>query len=142
MFRPPYGDRDRGVDAAAGGAGYRYELMWSVDSMGWKGVSPDRVPQRCLTVALLDEIILMHVDSASSDAAAVPAVIGALRAGRLWFRARLGTACGGVPGEEHSADWCALFHSGKWSGRQAVKGSRDSSPPNLHTTRTCDPQSL
>jgi peptidoglycan/xylan/chitin deacetylase (PgdA/CDA1 family) len=79
-FRPPNGDRDRRVDAAAGGAGYRYELMWSVDTLGWKGVSPNTVLQRCLTAAMPGEIILMHVGSASTDAAALPAVIAALQA--------------------------------------------------------------
>jgi peptidoglycan/xylan/chitin deacetylase (PgdA/CDA1 family) len=79
-FRPPYGDRDRRVDAAAGGAGYRYELMWSVDTLGWKGVSPNTVLERCLAAAMPGEIILMHVASASTDAAALPAVIAALRA--------------------------------------------------------------
>jgi peptidoglycan/xylan/chitin deacetylase (PgdA/CDA1 family) len=79
-FRPPYGDRDRRVDAAAGAAGYRYELLWSVDTLGWKGVSPDIVLQRCLTAAVPGEIILMHVGSASTDAAALPAVIAALQA--------------------------------------------------------------
>jgi peptidoglycan/xylan/chitin deacetylase (PgdA/CDA1 family) len=79
-FRPPYGDRDRRVDAAAGGAGYRYELMWSVDTLGWKGVSPATVLQRCLAAATSGEIILMHVGSASTDAAALPAVIAAVQA--------------------------------------------------------------
>ena len=79
-FRPPYGDRDGRVDAVAGAAGYRYELMWSVDTLGWKGVTPATVLQRCLAAATPGEIILMHVGSASSDAAALPAVIAALQA--------------------------------------------------------------
>ena len=79
-LRPPYGDRDRRVDNAAGGAGYRYELMWSVDTLGWKGVSPSTDLQRCLAAAMPGEIILMHVGSASTDAAALPAVIAALQA--------------------------------------------------------------
>ena len=64
----------------AGAAGYRYELMWSVDTLGWKGVTPATVLQRCLAAAGPGEIILMHVGSASSDAAALPAVIAALQA--------------------------------------------------------------
>ena len=79
-FRPPYGDRDGRVDAVAGAAGYRYELMWSVDTLGWKGVPPATVLQRCLAAATPGEIILMHVGSASTDAAALPAVIAALQA--------------------------------------------------------------
>jgi peptidoglycan/xylan/chitin deacetylase (PgdA/CDA1 family) len=79
-FRPPYGDRNATVDAAAGAAGYRYDLMWTVDSLGWKGASTDMIVQRCLAAAAPGEIILMHVGSASTDAAALPAVIAALHA--------------------------------------------------------------
>jgi peptidoglycan/xylan/chitin deacetylase (PgdA/CDA1 family) len=79
-FRPPYGDRDARVDVAAGGAGYRYELMWSIDTLGWKGVSPTTVLQRSVAAATPGEIILMHVGSASTDAAALPAVIATLQA--------------------------------------------------------------
>lgn len=54
--------------------------MWSVDTLGWKGVSPATVLQRCLAAATSGEIILMHVGSASTDAAALPAVIAAVQA--------------------------------------------------------------
>ena len=50
-FRPPYGDEDASVRADVGAAGYRYELLWTVDSLGWKGVAPDEVVQRCLDAA-------------------------------------------------------------------------------------------
>jgi hypothetical protein len=54
-------------------------LTWSVDTLGWQGVSPNTVLQRCLTAATPGEIILMHVGSASTDAAALAAVIAALQ---------------------------------------------------------------
>lgn len=79
-FRPPYGDRSPEVDATAGAAGYRYELMWTVDTLGWKGVDPATVVQRAVAVAAPGEIILMHVGSQSTDAAALPALITALQA--------------------------------------------------------------
>jgi peptidoglycan/xylan/chitin deacetylase (PgdA/CDA1 family) len=78
-FRPPYGDRNTASDAAAAAAGYRYELMWTVDTLGWKGVSPATVVQRALSSLRPGEIVLMHVGSASSDAAALPALIAAIR---------------------------------------------------------------
>ena len=54
--------------------------MWTVDTLGWKGASTDMIVQRCLAAAAPGEIILMHVGSASTDAAALPAVIAALQA--------------------------------------------------------------
>lgn len=51
-FRPPYGDRDSSVDADVGSAGYRYELMWTVDSLGWKGLPAFEVAARCLSSAV------------------------------------------------------------------------------------------
>jgi peptidoglycan/xylan/chitin deacetylase (PgdA/CDA1 family) len=79
-FRPPYGDRDTAVDAAAATTGYRWELMWTVDTLGWKGVPAGTVVQRALGALCPGEIILMHVGSASTDAAALPALISALQA--------------------------------------------------------------
>jgi peptidoglycan/xylan/chitin deacetylase (PgdA/CDA1 family) len=79
-FRPPYGDRSPNSDASAAAAGYRYELMWTVDTLGWKGVSPDTIVQRVLAALAPGEIILMHVGSASTDAAALPALIAAVEA--------------------------------------------------------------
>jgi peptidoglycan/xylan/chitin deacetylase (PgdA/CDA1 family) len=51
-FRPPYGDEDESVRAEVATAGYRYELMWTVDSLGWKGVAADDVVRRCLDGAV------------------------------------------------------------------------------------------
>lgn len=76
--RPPYGDRNSTVDQAVGAAGYRYELMWTVDTLGWKAVPPETVVERSLAAAAPGEIILMHVGSASTDAAALPSLISAL----------------------------------------------------------------
>lgn len=84
-FRPPYGDRDPAVDTAAGAAGYHWELMWTVDTLGWQGVNPETVVQRCVAAATPGEIILMHVGSASTDAQALPAVIAALQARGFGF---------------------------------------------------------
>ena len=78
-FRAPYGDRSPSVDSVAGAAGYRYDLMWTVDTLGWKGVSASTVVQRSLASASPGEIILMHVGSASTDAAALPELIASLR---------------------------------------------------------------
>jgi peptidoglycan/xylan/chitin deacetylase (PgdA/CDA1 family) len=77
-FRPPYGDYDDSVNAVLGTAGYRYNAMWTVDSLGWMRVPTDDIVQRCLGRAVPGAIYLFHVGSQSQDAAALPAIIGGL----------------------------------------------------------------
>lgn len=84
-FRPPYGDRDSTVDTDVGVAGYRYELMWTLDSLGWKGTPADVVAERCLNAASPGVIILMHVGAGSTDADALPAVIRGVRSAGYEF---------------------------------------------------------
>ena len=79
-FRPPYGDEDASVRADVGSVGYRYELMWTVDSLGWKGIGADQIVERCLAQAVPGAIYLFHVGSASADHAALQRVIDGLRA--------------------------------------------------------------
>ncbi len=78
-FRPPYGDRDASVDQDAGLAGYRFELMWTVDTLGWKGIAPAEVTRRVVSAAQPGEIVLMHVGAASTDVQALPDLIDQLR---------------------------------------------------------------
>ena len=78
-FRPPYGDTDGSVEADVGAAGYRYEVMWTIDSLGWKGIPTDQIVTRCLDGAAPGAILLMHVGSGSADGAALPAIIDGLR---------------------------------------------------------------
>jgi peptidoglycan/xylan/chitin deacetylase (PgdA/CDA1 family) len=79
-FRPPYGDEDASVRADVAGAGYRYELLWTVDSLGWQGLAADSVLQRCLDQAVPGAIYLFHVGAASSDHAALQRIIDGLTA--------------------------------------------------------------
>jgi peptidoglycan/xylan/chitin deacetylase (PgdA/CDA1 family) len=78
-FRPPYGDYDASVNADVGAAGYRYNVLWTVDSLGWQGLSPAAITARCLERAANGAIYLFHVGAASQDAAALPGVIAGLR---------------------------------------------------------------
>lgn len=78
-FRPPYGDYDASVNADAGARGYRYNVMWTVDSMGWNGYTTGQIVQRCLAQASPGAIYIFHVGSASQDAAALQQVIDGLR---------------------------------------------------------------
>lgn len=84
-FRPPYGSYDDAVLTDVGAAGYRYSVMWTVDSLGWKGLSPDEVAGRCVTGVGPGAIILLHVGAASTDCAALPTIISDLVAAGYEF---------------------------------------------------------
>jgi peptidoglycan/xylan/chitin deacetylase (PgdA/CDA1 family) len=81
-FRPPYGDIDAAAPVDVARAGYRYVLLWTVDSLGWKGLAPADVVTRCLNGATPGAILLFHVGSASTDSAALPLILDGLRARR------------------------------------------------------------
>ncbi len=85
-FRPPYGDLDAGVLRDAGAAGYSKTLLWTVDSLGWKGLSARAITERCAKGAVNGAIFLFHVGSASQDGVALPGMIDRFRRGgwRLW----------------------------------------------------------
>ena len=89
-FRPPYGDTDASVLRDVGSIGYRYSIMWTVDSLGWKGLSASAIVDRCAKGAVNGAIYLMHVGSQSQDGSALPALIARLRAAG-WSFARVDT---------------------------------------------------
>lgn len=78
-FRPPYGDTDESVDRDLAAAGYRYDVLWTVDSLGWRGIPPDEVTRRVLDGAGPGAIVLLHVGEASTDVDALPSIIAGLR---------------------------------------------------------------
>jgi len=79
-FRPPYADFDGSVLCDASADGYNYLVMWTVDTLGWNGVSAGEIVQSSLSKAKPGAIYIMHVGSQSQDAAALPQVIDGLRA--------------------------------------------------------------
>jgi peptidoglycan/xylan/chitin deacetylase (PgdA/CDA1 family) len=85
FFRPPYGDLDDSLLSDASGAGYPVIVMWTVDSLGWKGTDPAAVAERCLDAAAPGNIYLFHVGSASTDVLALPAIVDGLIAGGYRF---------------------------------------------------------
>jgi peptidoglycan/xylan/chitin deacetylase (PgdA/CDA1 family) len=93
-FRPPYGDEDAGVRTDVGSVGYRYELMWTVDSLGWNGLGADEIVDRCLTQAVPGAIYLFHVGAASADHAGLQRVIDGLRARGYGFVTASGLVAG------------------------------------------------
>ncbi len=78
-FRPPYGDYDDSVNADVYARGYQYNIMWTVDSGGWRGRSADDIVQVCLSLAEPGAIYVFHVGAASQDANALQRVIDGLR---------------------------------------------------------------
>ena len=78
-FRPPYGDYDAGTLSLARRLGYRYVVMWTVDSLGWEHLSSGAILQRCLADTVPGTILLMHVGSDSQDGPVLQALIGQLR---------------------------------------------------------------
>lgn len=79
-FRPPFGDYDSSVLADVGALGYGTTVMWTVDSMGWRGWEANQIAQRCLEGAAAGAIYIFHVGAASKDAEALGAIIDGLRA--------------------------------------------------------------
>lgn len=77
-FRPPYGSYNDDMLGDVGSAGYRYSIMWTIDSLGWKGISPAEVVERCLSRIEPGAIILMHVGALSTDYDALDSVMTGL----------------------------------------------------------------
>jgi peptidoglycan/xylan/chitin deacetylase (PgdA/CDA1 family) len=84
-FRPPYGDLDAGVQQDAADDGYGVIVMWTVDSLGWRGATADAIVERCLDQTEPGAIFVMHVGSESADGDALPRVIEGLRAAGYSF---------------------------------------------------------
>ncbi len=78
-FRPPYGDLDSTVAEDVQAAGYDIVAMWTVDSLGWNGLSRASIEARCLRLASPGAIYIFHVGAAAQDGPALPAVIAGLR---------------------------------------------------------------
>ena len=79
-FRPPFGDYDASVNADIARLGFTYNVMWTVDSLGWRGISAPAIVERCLSNASPGAILIFHVGSQSQDGPALGPVIDGLRA--------------------------------------------------------------
>lgn len=79
-FRPPYGDYDAAGLEQVAAAGYGYNVMWTVDTLGWNGLSIAAIVDRTLRAATPGAIVLLHVGADSRDAAALGAIIDGLHA--------------------------------------------------------------
>ena len=66
FFRPPYGAQNSSVLAAAGTAGWRYTVMWDVDTIDWRPISDggptaDDIVAKVVSRAEGGSIVLMHL---------------------------------------------------------------------------------
>jgi peptidoglycan/xylan/chitin deacetylase (PgdA/CDA1 family) len=80
LWRPPFGDYDDGVLEHVGAIGFGFTVMWTIDSLGWQGISVDDIVARVLDRASPGAIVVMHVGSQSDDAFALAGTIDGLRA--------------------------------------------------------------
>ena len=80
FWRPPFGDYDDSVLEHVGAIGFGFTVMWTIDSLGWQGISVDDIVDRVLDRASPGAIVVMHVGSQSDDALALASIIDGLRA--------------------------------------------------------------
>jgi len=82
-FRPPYGDVDNDTDKLLGSVGYKYDALWTVDSLGWNGKTVPQIIDNCRKGYVAGAILLFHVGSQSQDANALAQIIKEIRAAGL-----------------------------------------------------------
>lgn len=79
-FRQPYGDYDESMLVDVYTRGYRHNVMWSTDSLGWQGLTKRQILQWVLDGLGPGAIYLFHVGSQSQNGPALQSIISELRA--------------------------------------------------------------
>lgn len=78
VLRPPYGEWNSRVAAAAAAAGYSTLMLWDVDPRDWSGVSASTIVSRVLGHVRDGSVILLHAGPYHTPQA-LPAIIAGLR---------------------------------------------------------------
>jgi len=78
FFRSPYGDTDASVQRDIAARGYAYNVLWTVDSGGWRGIPARSIIDICLRGARPGAIYVFHVGIASQDALALAPILESL----------------------------------------------------------------
>jgi peptidoglycan/xylan/chitin deacetylase (PgdA/CDA1 family) len=83
-WRPPYGAADSTVKRAASDAGWRYTVMWAVDTIDWKpvtdgGPTADQIAAKVIANRSAGAVVLMHLGGYETRRA-LPAMLQGLRA--------------------------------------------------------------
>lgn len=84
-WRPPFGDYDAAALRESGAIGMSRCTMWTIDSLGWDGLSSSQIRDRVLSRINNGAIVLMHVGSASQDGNALESIIKSLRSNGYQF---------------------------------------------------------
>jgi hypothetical protein len=71
------------MDKLLGQMGYKYNALWTVDSLGWMGKTPAQIVEICRKGFVPGGILLFHVGSQSQDANALVQIIKEIRAAGL-----------------------------------------------------------
>ena len=71
------------MDRLLGQMGYKYNALWTVDSLGWMGKTATQIVEICRKGFVPDGILLFHVGSQSQDANALLPIIQEIRAAGL-----------------------------------------------------------
>ena len=82
-FRPPFGDVDNETDKLLGQMGYKYDALWTVDSLGWMGKTAAQIVEICRKGFIPGGILLFHVGEQSQDGNALAQIIKEVRAAGL-----------------------------------------------------------
>ncbi|HEU4792159.1 MAG TPA: polysaccharide deacetylase family protein [Nitrolancea sp.] len=117
-FRPPYGDYDNSVLADIAANGYTLNILWTVDTLGWNGLTAAEITQRVLNGAAPGAIMLMHVGAQSQDGPALAGIIDQLRARGYRFATVRDLVTGAVPAETRyfpeTGHWLSHGFLGYW----------------------------
>ena len=78
LFRPPGGFVDDETCEVAGEKGFKYVVMWDVDTNDWRGRTAAQITETVIYNAHNGAIVLMHM-AAKHTAEALPGIIKRLR---------------------------------------------------------------
>ena len=79
FFRPPFGSYDSATLNVLGELGYPWTVMWTVDTLDWKGIPASQIVERVMNGGGPGGIILMHVGSGTETPNALPTIINRLQ---------------------------------------------------------------
>lgn len=91
LFRPPFGEYDSRVLKIAGETGYKYTVMWSIDTIDWADtyngvpVTKEFIMDRVVTRVTDKDIVLMHI-AFQKTVDALPGIIANLKSRGYVFK--------------------------------------------------------